>query len=112
MFLATNGIRSVEGSGGFGDVYKRQAGHPPHPKATLELLRGIESLFSLAIPLRTIEEETHAWERGAAELMEEEPELAAYVKQLESDQENSSLENMSGEDIAAEFERFLKRRDG
>ncbi|MEU7991973.1 PAC2 family protein [Rothia amarae] len=88
------------------------AGHPPHPKATLELLRGIESLFSLAIPLRTIEEETHAWERGAAELMEEEPELAAYVKQLESDQENSSLENMSGEDIAAEFERFLKRRDG
>lgn len=86
------------------------AGQPPHPKATLEILRALENILEIAVPLRTIEDETLAWERGAAELMEEEPELAAYVEQLERSQEEE-LNDISGEDIAAEFEQFLKRRD-
>lgn len=87
------------------------AGHPPHPKATYLLLQALESILGISIPLHTIEEETLAWERGAAELMDEEPELARYVEQLENEQESSKLEEVSGEDIAAEFEQFLKRRD-
>lgn len=87
------------------------AGHPPHPKATLRLLRALESILNIAIPLRSVEEETFAWERGAEELMNEEPELADYVRILEEQvaQENST--EVTGEDIAAEFEKFLKRRD-
>lgn len=87
------------------------AGHPPHPKATYLLLQALESILGISIPLHTIEEETLAWERGAAELMDEEPELARYVEQLENEQESTKLEEVSGEDIAAEFEQFLKRRD-
>lgn len=87
------------------------AGHPPHPKATYALLQCIERLLDVPLPLKVVEDEVFAWERGAAELMDEEPELAAYVSQLEADSEADPLDSVSGEDIAAEFEQFLKRRD-
>ncbi|QRZ60757.1 PAC2 family protein [Rothia sp. ZJ932] len=86
-------------------------GHPPHPKATLALLRSLETLLGIAIPLRPFEDEMDAWERGAAELLEEESELADYVRQLESIYDAENPTTPSGEDIAAEFEQFLKRRE-
>ncbi|GGH57426.1 PAC2 family protein [Rothia aerolata] len=87
------------------------AGHPPHPKASYGLLRALESMLDISIPLRPLEDETHAWERGAAELLEEEPQLADYVAQLEAQASQQQEQEISGDDIAAEFERFLKRRD-
>ena len=33
-----------------------------------------------------------------------------YVKQLEADKDDSDLEETTGEDIAKEFERFLRRQ--
>ncbi len=87
------------------------AGQPPHPKASLEFLRALESILGIAIPIRPIEDEALAWERGAAELMEEEPELAAYVEQLEQEHKRADAQPVTGDDIAAEFEKFLKRRE-
>ncbi len=86
-------------------------GQPPHPKATLALLKKLEAFLGIAISLKPLEEEVDAWERGAAELLEDERELAQYVAQLEStyDMENDS--RATGDDIAAEFEQFLKRRE-
>ena len=68
------------------------AGQPPHPKASLEFLRALESILGIAIPIRPIEDEALAWERGAAELMEEEPELAAYVEQLEQEHKRADAQ--------------------
>lgn len=65
----------------------------------------------MAIPVRVLEDEVDAWERGTAELLAEEDELARYVQQLEDTYDVEHEVAVSGEDIAAEFEQFLKRRE-
>lgn len=87
--------------------------HPPHPKAVFTLMSALESMLAVPLPVDVLAEDILAWERGAAELMEEEPDLRSYVQQLESSAEaEEDLATFDHIDIAAEFEKFLKRRDG
>ena len=46
-----------------------------------------------------------------AELAEEDEDVAEYVRNLEESQDTAELPEASGEAIAREFERYLKRRD-
>ena len=55
---------------------------PPCPKATLALLRAVEDLLGLTIPLGDLPESSRAWERGVAELAAGDEEIAEYVQQL------------------------------
>ena len=50
-----------------------------------------------------------AWERGVDELAAEDSEVAEYVAQLEQQQDATELPEASGDAIAAEFERYLRR---
>ncbi len=84
---------------------------PPCPKATLALLGHLEDLLETGIPLGDLPEESRAWERGVDELAEEEEEIGDYVRALEEARDTSDLPEASGEAIAREFERYLKRRD-
>ena len=84
---------------------------PPCPKATLALLGQVEDLLETSIPLGDLPEDSRAWERGVAELAEEDEDVAEYVRNLEESQDASELPEASGEAIAREFERYLKRRD-
>lgn len=87
--------------------------HPPHPKATFALLSTLETISGIPMPLEQLADELIAWERGAEELLEDEPELLAYVRQLEAAHETAEdLGDISHIDIAAEFERYLKDQDG
>jgi proteasome assembly chaperone (PAC2) family protein len=83
---------------------------PPCPKATLALLGQLEDLLEIAIPLGDLPEESRAWDRGVAELEEEDEEMADYVRSLEEAQDTAELPEASGEANAREFERYLKRR--
>jgi proteasome assembly chaperone (PAC2) family protein len=83
---------------------------PPCPKATLALLGQVEDLLEVSIPLGDLPEESRAWDRGVAELEEEDEEMAEYVRSLEEAQDTAELPEASGEAIAREFERYLKRR--
>lgn len=85
-------------------------GHSPSPKAQLALLNRIEEL--LQVPLETAElvDEAEAWERGVNELATDDPEIEAYVRQLEEAKDTVDLPEASGESIAREFERYLKKR--
>jgi hypothetical protein len=56
-------------------------------------------------------EDARAWERGVAELAEEDEDIGEYVRMLEENQDTAELPEASGEAIAKEFERYLKRRD-
>ena len=56
-------------------------------------------------------DDAEAWERGADDLMEEDDEIAAHVAQLESMVDEAALPEASGDAIAAEFEKYLRRRD-
>jgi hypothetical protein len=86
--------------------------HPPNPKATLVLLGQIEKLVGAPIDLGDLPDEVAAWTRGADELAQDDDEIGEHVRQLESVMDEASLPEASGEAIAAEFEQFLRRRDG
>ncbi|WP_110205555.1 PAC2 family protein [Nocardioides daejeonensis] len=85
---------------------------PPCPKATLALVGPMEELLDVSIPLGELPDEARAWERGVDELASEEEEIGAYVRALEEARDTSDLPEASGEAIAREFMRYLKRRDG
>jgi proteasome assembly chaperone (PAC2) family protein len=84
---------------------------PPCPKATLALLGQVEDLLETSVPLGDLPEEARAWERGVAELAEEDEDVAEYVRNLEESQDTAELPEASGDAIAREFERYLKRRN-
>jgi proteasome assembly chaperone (PAC2) family protein len=83
---------------------------PPCPKAALALLRRVEDLLDIPIPLGELPEEARAWERGVDELSAEDDEIAEYVRSLEESRDTTELPEASGEAIALEFERYLRRR--
>jgi len=83
---------------------------PPCPKATLALLRHVEEMLDLAVPLGDLPEDARAWERGVDELAGEDEEIADYVQRLERARDTTELPEASGEHIAREFERYLRRR--
>jgi proteasome assembly chaperone (PAC2) family protein len=83
---------------------------PPCPKATLALLRRVEDLLDVPVPLGDLPEEALAWQRGVDELASEDEEVAEYVRTLENAKDTAELPEASGEAIAREFERYLRRR--
>jgi proteasome assembly chaperone (PAC2) family protein len=82
----------------------------PCPKATLAMLGRLEDLLEIPIPVGDLPEEARAWERGVNELSGEDSEIAEYVASLEQARDTSDLPEASGDAIAREFERYLKRR--
>ncbi|HYP44640.1 MAG TPA: PAC2 family protein [Propionibacteriaceae bacterium] len=84
--------------------------HPPCPKATLALLSQLEELLDSPLALGDLPELARAWERGVDELAAEDTEVAEYVTSLEQQQDATELPEASGDAIAAEFERYLRRR--
>ncbi|MDF5753790.1 PAC2 family protein [Spongiactinospora sp. TRM90649] len=84
---------------------------PPNPKATLALLRRAEDLLDIPMPLGDLPEEARAWEHGVDELAAQDSEVAEYVRELEERKDAADLPEASGDAIAAEFERYLRRRD-
>ncbi|GII93850.1 PAC2 family protein [Sinosporangium siamense] len=84
---------------------------PPNPKATLALLRRVEDLLDIPMPLGELPEEARAWEHGVDELASQDSEVAEYVRELEERKDAAELPEASGDAIAAEFERYLRRRD-
>ncbi|MFI2672126.1 PAC2 family protein [Streptomyces albidoflavus] len=85
---------------------------PPNPKATLALLNRLEDVLDLRIPLGDLAEDSRAWQLGVDQLAAEDSEVAEYVQSLEEARDTAELPEASGEAIAREFERYLRRRDG
>lgn len=86
------------------------AGHVPSPKATLAVVRALEELLDVVLPHGDLEEDGQAWERGVDEAASSDEDIREYVEQLERAQDTAQLPEASGEAIAKEFERYLRRR--
>lgn len=84
--------------------------HPPCPKGTLALLSRLEDLLDIPLELGDLPELARAWERGVDELAAEDTEVSEYVAALEHQRDETELPEASGDAIAAEFERYLRRR--
>ncbi|KSW19914.1 PAC2 family protein [Cellulomonas sp. B6] len=84
---------------------------PPSPKATLAILHRIETLLGEPVPLADLPDDAEAWQHGVDELAGDDSEIGEYVRQLEEAKDTVELPEASGEAIAQEFERYLRRRD-
>jgi len=83
---------------------------PPCPKATLALLRRVEDLLDVPLPMGDLPEEARAWEAHVDELAREDSDVAEYVRALESREPEADMPEASGDAIAKEFERYLRRQ--
>ncbi|MDA2804885.1 PAC2 family protein [Nocardiopsis suaedae] len=84
---------------------------PPSPKAALALLRRVEDVLDRPVPMGELPEDARAWEAGVDELASEDEDIAGYVRSLEEAKDAAELPEASGESIAREFQRYLRRRD-
>jgi proteasome assembly chaperone (PAC2) family protein len=83
----------------------------PSPKATLALINALEDFLNISIPLGELSEQSRMWEIGIDEMAQEDSELGEYVRQLEASKDETELPEATGEAIAREFERYLRRRN-
>ncbi len=85
----------------------------PDPKAAIALLRRLEDALDTEVPLATLPESAEEWEQTVTEMAQEDEEVAEYVRSLEERGDaETGLAEASGDAIAAEFERYLRRRRG
>ena len=82
---------------------------PPCPKATVALLRRVEDLLDIPVPLGELPERARQWERAVDELAAEDTDIQEYIASLEEREPATDLPEASGEAIAKEFERYLQR---
>lgn len=86
------------------------AASSPSPKATLALINTLEEFLDISIPLSDLPERSDSWEKEVDELAAEDVEVAEYVKALEESKDAAELPEVSGDSIAKEFERYLRRQ--
>jgi hypothetical protein len=84
----------------------------PSPKATLAIIDKLEEIIDVVIPRGDLVDESAAWETGIDALASEDDDMATYIAQLEAARDTVDSPEASGEAIAQEFERYLRRRDG
>ena len=87
------------------------ASSSPSPKATLALINALEDFLNISIPLGDLSEQSRMWETGIDEMTQEDADLGEYVRQLEASKDETELPEATGEAIAREFERYLRRRN-
>ena len=83
------------------------------PKAAVALLHRIEEVLDVEVPLGGLPEQAEEWERTVSEMAEADDEVREYVRQLEEQAEAEDtdvLPEADGDAIAADFERYLRRR--
>jgi hypothetical protein len=82
----------------------------PSPKAMLALIDKLEELVDVTIPRGDLVTESAAWEAGIDALAADDDDMAAYIAQLEQARDTVDSPEASGEAIAQEFERYLRKR--
>ena len=87
------------------------AANSPSPKASLALIHAIEDFLEMTIPLGDLPREADEWEKEIDALAQEDTDVADYVKSLEESKDAQDLPDVSGDMIAKEFERYLRRKD-
>jgi len=82
----------------------------PSPKATLALLDRLQEFVPVEVPRDELVEESAVWESGIDQLADDDEEMASYIETLERARDTVEATEVSGDAIAEEFERYLKRR--
>ncbi|MDF0530526.1 PAC2 family protein [Tsukamurella sp. 8F] len=88
---------------------------PPNPKATMALLRRVEEVLDLSIPVGELTQRAQEWEEAISEMTADDEDIAEYVRGLEqrgdaATEMKNAAQEIDGDAIAAEFEKYLRRR--
>lgn len=83
----------------------------PSPKATLALVNGLEDFLEISLPQGDLPERALAWESAVNEMVKEDSDIEEYIKTLEESKDASEISDESGEELAREVERFLRRQN-
>ncbi|WP_405372760.1 MULTISPECIES: PAC2 family protein [unclassified Microbacterium] len=86
------------------------AGHTPSPKATLALLDKLEEMTQAKIGRGELPADALAWEASIDAAASDDEEMTEYIRQLEHTRDTWDSPEASGDAIAQEFERYLRRR--
>lgn len=87
------------------------ASNSPSPKATLALVNALEDFLEISLPQGDLPSEARKWEEEVSEMAKEDGDVAEYVKALEESKDAAELPEATGESIARELERFLRRQN-
>lgn len=85
------------------------AGHTPSPKATLALLDRLSEITGAVIPRGELPADSLAWEASIDAAASDDEEMTEYIHQLEQTRDTWDSPEASGDAIAQEFERYLRR---
>ena len=83
----------------------------PSPKATLALIDKLEEIVDVVIPRGDLVDEAEAWETGIDALASDDDDMSSYIEQLERARDTVDSPEASGEAIAHEFEKYLRRTE-
>ncbi len=84
---------------------------PPNPKATIALLHRVEEVLDIAVPLGELPAQSDDWQKLVNEMADEDEDVREYIRNLEERDDDGEMREASGDAIAKEFERYLRRRD-
>jgi proteasome assembly chaperone (PAC2) family protein len=84
---------------------------PPNPKATIALLHRVEEVLDIAVPLGELPTQSDDWQKLVNEMADEDEDVREYIRNLEERDDDDDMREASGDAIAKEFERYLRRRD-
>ncbi|MDQ1745478.1 MAG: hypothetical protein QOE23_3817 [Pseudonocardiales bacterium] len=84
---------------------------PPNPKATIALLHRVEEVLDIAVPLGELPAQADDWQKLVNEMAAEDEDVRDYIRNLEERDDDGEMREASGDAIAKEFERYLRRRD-
>ena len=83
----------------------------PSPKATLALVNGLEDFLEISLPQGDLPELARKWEESVSEMVKEDSDIEEYIKTLEESKDANEISEDSGEELAREVERFLRRQN-
>ncbi len=84
----------------------------PNPKASRALLERFERVTGMPTSWAALDEEARDWERRVDDAMEDDPDIVRYVRRLEARYDERTTSSLpTPDDLAAEFERFLRQHD-
>ncbi|KGA20286.1 hypothetical protein GM50_2300 [freshwater metagenome] len=87
------------------------ASNSPSPKATLALINAVEDFLEISLPLADLVHQSQEWENEVSEMAQEDTDVSEYVKALEESKDAAEFKDVSGDEIARELERFLRRQN-
>jgi hypothetical protein len=74
-------------------------------------VNALEDFLEVSIPQGELPEESAEWEEEVSALAKEDSEVSEYVRALEESKDAVDLPEATGESIARELERFLRRQN-